>query len=64
MNSVNQWLRKEKKSMIKQYCKQKLNSIKVLNCEALTDWYTIHDEFVAKNDALRKYDDMKEQINN
>ena len=50
--------------MIKQYCKQKLNSIKVLNCEVLTDSYTIHDEFVAKNDALRKYDDMKEQINN
>ena len=50
--------------MIKQYCQRKLNSIEVLTCETLTDSYVIHDEFVAKNDALRKYDDMKEQINN
>ena len=56
--------KKRKKSMIKQYCQRKLNSIEVLTCETLTDSYVIHDEFVAKNDALRKYDDMKEQINN
>ena len=51
--------KKRKKSMIKQYCQRKLNSIEVLTCETLTDPYVIHDEFVAKNDALRKYDDMK-----
>ena len=44
--------------------KTKLNSIKVLISKALTDSYISQDEFVSVNNALREYDDMKEEIKN
>ena len=46
------------------FTKEKLNSIEVLISKALTDSYISHDEFVSVNDALREYDDMKEEIKN
>ena len=46
------------------FTKEKLNSIEVLISKALTDSYISHDQFVSVNDALREYDDMKEEIKN
>ena len=36
--------------------------MEVLISKTVTNSYIIHDEFVSLNDALRKYDDMKEGI--
>ena len=44
--------------------KPKLNSIEALISEALIDLNISHDEFVLKNDVLKKYEDMREEIKN
>ena len=46
------------------FTKKKIIGIEVLISKALTDSYISHDEFVSLNDALREYDDMKEEIKN
>ena len=40
--------------------KSKLNSIEVLLSKALIDSVISHDEFVLINNALKKYNEMKE----
>ena len=44
--------------------KSKLNSIDVLISKALIDSEITHDEFVLINNALKEYEDMKEEIKN
>ena len=44
--------------------KSKLNSIDVLISKALIDSGITHDEFVLINNALKEYEDMKEEIKN
>ena len=41
--------------------KSKLNSIEVLICKALLIQMLSHDEFALMNNALKEYDDMKEE---
>ena len=41
--------------------KSKLNSIEVLLSKALIDSVISHDEFVLINNALKKYNEMKEE---
>ena len=41
--------------------KSKLNSIDVLISKALIDSGITHDEFVLINNALKEYEDMKEE---
>ena len=50
--------------MMKQYCQQKpkLNSIEVLISKALIDSNISHDGFVLRNNVLKEYDEMKEEI--
>ena len=42
--------------------KTKLNSIEMLISKVLNDSYISHDEFILINNALKEYDDMKEEI--
>ena len=44
--------------------KSKLNSLEILISEALIDSNINHDEFVLKNNVLKKYDDVNEEIKN
>ena len=44
--------------------KTKLDTIKVLILKVLIDLYISNDEFVSVNNALRVYDEMKEEIKN
>ena len=44
--------------------KSKLNSIKVLISKALIDSNINHEELFLINNALKEYDDMKEEIKN
>ena len=44
--------------------KTKLDAIEVLIFKSLIDSYISHDEFVLVNNALRKYNDSKEEIIN
>ena len=44
--------------------KVKLNTIKVLISKAFSDWYINHDEFISVNNALREYNEIKEEIKN
>ena len=44
--------------------KNKLNTIEVSISKALTDSYICHDEFVLGNNAIKEYDDLKEEIEN
>ena len=44
--------------------KTKLNNIKILISKSLIDSNIIHDEFVLKNNVLKKYDEMKKEIKN
>ena len=44
--------------------KDMLNAIEVLISKALIDSYISHDEFVAVNNVLREYNDMKKEIKN
>ena len=65
---------KKYKSMIKKKKKQddktvllaksKLNTIEVVIFKALIDSNITHDEFVLKNNVLKQYDQMKEEIKN
>ena len=56
--------RKMKHDKIVLIAKSKLNSIEVLVSKALIDSNIRHDEFVLINNALKKYEDMKEEIKN
>ena len=40
------------------------NSKEVLISKAVIDSNISHDEFVLRNNVLKKYDDMKKEINN
>ena len=42
--------------------KDNLNTIEILISKALIDSYSIHEEFVSVNNALRAYYEMKEEI--
>ena len=44
--------------------KDKWDNIEVLISKLLIDSYISHDEFVAVNDALREYNEMKKEIRN
>ena len=44
--------------------KDKLNTIEVLISKALINSYISHDEFVSINNALREYNERKEEIKN
>ena len=44
--------------------KYKLNSIKVLISKTLINSNVSHDEFVLKNNVLKEFYDMKEEIKN
>ena len=44
--------------------KDKLNIIEVLISKALIDSYISHDEFVSVKNALKEYNEMKEEIKN
>ena len=44
--------------------KSKLNSIEVLISKALIDSIISHGEFVLKNNVLKEYNEMKEEIKN
>ena len=44
--------------------KSKLNSIEVLISKALIDSNISHGKFVLINNALKEYDNMKEEIKN
>ena len=44
--------------------KTKLDTIEVLISKALIDSYISHEEFVSVNNLSRKYNKMKEEINN
>ena len=54
--------KKNKHDKIVLLAKSKLNSTVVLIYKALIDWNISHDEFVLINNALKEYDDMKEEI--
>ena len=42
--------------------KSKINSLEVLISTVLTDSYISYNIFLLKNDVLKEYDDMKEEI--
>ena len=42
----------------------KANNIKVLISKFLIDLYVSHNEFVLVNNAIKGYDNIKEEINN
>ena len=44
--------------------KSKLNRIEVLISKVLIALNISHDEFVLRNNVLKEYDDMKEEIKN
>ena len=44
--------------------KAKLNTIEVLISKSLIDSFMIHGEFVSVNNALREYNELKEEIKN
>ena len=44
--------------------KSKLNKIKVLISKAIIELVFSHDEFVLINNALKEYEEMKEEIKN
>ena len=56
--------KKKKHDKIVLLAKTKLNSIEIWILKALINWNISHDEFILINDALKEYDDMKEEINN
>ena len=56
--------KKKKHDQIVLLAKSKLNSIEVLISKALIDPNIIHDEFVLKNNVLKEFQDMKEEIKN
>ena len=44
--------------------KRKLHTIEALISKSLIDSYISHDEFVSINNALREYNEIKEEIKN
>ena len=56
--------KKKKHNKIVLLGESKLNTIKVLISEALTDLYISHDEFVSINNMLSEYHEKKEEIKN
>ena len=56
--------KKKKHDKIVLLAKSKLNSIKVLISKALIDSNINHEELFLINNALKEYDDMKEEIKN
>ena len=56
--------KKKKHDKIVLLAKSKLNSIEVLTSKALINSVISHDEFVLLNDALKEYDEIKEEIKN
>ena len=57
---INKKRKKHDKKVL--LAKSKLSSIQVLVCKALIDPNISHDEFVLKNNVLKEYDHMKEEI--
>ena len=53
--------KKKKNNKIVLIGKDKLNTIDVLISKSLMNLYISHDEFVAVNNVLRKYNEMKEE---
>ena len=53
-----------KKSITKQCCQQKLNTIEVLASKDLSDSYINYDEFVYVINVLRNYNEIKKEITN
>ena len=56
--------KKKKHDKIILLAKSKLNSIEVLISKALINSVISHDEFVLINNALKEYNEMKEEIKN
>ena len=56
--------KKKKHDKIVFLAKSKLNRIEVLISKALIDSVISHEEFVLINNALKEYDNMKEEIEN
>ena len=56
--------KKKKHDKIVLLAKSKLNGIEILISKAIIDSVITHDEFVLINNALNKFDDMKEKIKN
>ena len=56
--------KKKKHDKIVLLAKSKLNSIEVLISKALVDLVISHDEVVLKNNVLKEYNEMKEEIKN
>ena len=46
------------------FAKSKLNKIEVLISKILTDSNISNDDFVLKNNVLKEYDEIKEEIKN
>ena len=44
--------------------KSKLNKIEVLISKTLIDSNISHDEFVLKNNVIKEYDEIKEEVQN
>ena len=57
-------IKKKKHDKIVLLGKAKLDTIEVLISMALVDSYISHNEFVSVSDALREYNEMKEEITN
>ena len=56
--------KKKKYDKIVFLAKTKLNTIEVLICKSIINWYISHNEFVVANDVLREYNDMRKEIKN
>ena len=55
--------KKKKHQEIVLLAKSNLSSIEVLNSKSLIDSNISHDKFLLINNALHKYDDMKQEVN-
>ena len=62
MICINYNEKKQKHDKVVLLGKDNLNTIEVLISKALIDSYSIHEEFVSVNNALRAYYEMKEEI--
>ena len=56
--------KKKKHDEIKLRAKSKLNCIELFNSKVLIGSIISHDELVLKNNVLKEYNDMKEEIKN
>ena len=55
---------KKKHNKIVLLGKDKLNTTKVLNSNALTNSYISHDKYVSVSNVLREYNEIKNEIKN